>query len=344
MDTNERIEIVLLKARLESTASVRRELQKRKWKVIPHDSTIRNIYRKFLATGSVHNAPKSGRPSIGSTKKDEIAEHFTENPRSSLRHAANDLHVSHTTIDKVLRYDLKMHPYKIQVTQQLHEEDHALRISMCEDLLEKIKNDVNFLRNIIFSDEATFRLNGCVNRHNCRIWGIEKPTETHQKSQSSPKINVWMGLSSTRIYGPHFFDENISGNNYLEMLQNKLLPALREHGYRNRIFQQDGAPAHYARIVRTFLDQHFPGRWLGRCGPMIWAARSPDLSPLDFFVWGFLKNNVYAKKPRDIVELKNLIIHESSKINPQMCTNAVSSFQKRLQLCIDLNGTNVENI
>ena len=41
------------------------------------------------------------------------------------------------------------------------------------------------------------------------------------------------------------------------------------------------------RDVTTFLDETFPGRWVGRGSPTAWPPRSPDLTPLYFFAWGF---------------------------------------------------------
>ncbi|KAJ4438674.1 hypothetical protein ANN_14621 [Periplaneta americana] len=34
-------------------------------------------------------------------------------------------------------------------------------------------------------------------------------------------------------------------------------------------------------------------QWIGRDGTIGWAARSPDLALLDFYVWGHLKSLVY---------------------------------------------------
>ena len=53
--------------------------------------------------------------------------------------------------------------------------------------------------------------------------------------------------------------------------------------------QQDGAPPHYARIVRDFLNERFNNRWIGRGGPVAWPPRSPDQTSPDFYLWGFLK-------------------------------------------------------
>jgi len=54
------------------------------------------------------------------------------------------------------------------------------------------------------------------------------------------------------------------------------------------IFQQDGAPPHRGSHVRWFLDATFPNRWNGRDGPTPWPPRSPDITPLDFFLWGYV--------------------------------------------------------
>ncbi|GFX65720.1 uncharacterized protein TNCV_4094121 [Trichonephila clavipes] len=45
------------------------------------------------------------------------------------------------------------------------------------------------------------------------------------------------------------------------------------------------------------LDITYSGRWIGRQGPVLWHLRSSDLTPLDFFQWGHLKELVY----RDVV-------------------------------------------
>ena len=39
------------------------------------------------------------------------------------------------------------------------------------------------------------------------------------------------------------------------------------------------------------------------------AARSPDLIPCDFFLWGFLKNKVYSTRPQNPEELEKKLEH-----------------------------------
>ena len=66
-------------------------------------------------------------------------------------------------------------------------------------------------------------------------------------------------------------------------------------------FQQDGATRHTAAASRLWLQQRFPGRVISLKEEVQWAPHSPDLSPLDFFLWGYLKNRVYKRQAKDIL-------------------------------------------
>ena len=87
------------------------------------------------------------------------------------------------------------------------------------------------------------------------------------------------------------------------------------------VFQQDGAPPHWGINVRRFLDTMFPERWIGRDGPTLWPARSPDITPLDFFLWDFVKDNVYRTPVPDMVTLKTRICSAIECITEEMLEN-----------------------
>ena len=86
---------------------------------------------------------------------------------------------------------------------------------------------------------------------------------------------------------------------YLRFLQEELPRLLEDVPLNKRghmYFQRDGDPPHSSHDVRNFLNYCFPGRWIGRGSPHNWPARSPDLSPLDYCLWGWMKELVYSVK------------------------------------------------
>jgi hypothetical protein len=76
-------------------------------------------------------------------------------------------------------------------------------------VLENQKVDSNFSK--IFSDEAHFQLDGCVNTQNCWIWGAENPRVIHEKPLHAQRATVWCGFWAGRVIGPYFF-ENVAAN------------------------------------------------------------------------------------------------------------------------------------
>ena len=133
-----------------------------------------------------------------------------------------------------------MKPYSLQLVQALHVGDRRKRTDFCDMLLEDMEDDT--LPRFIFSDEAMFHLSGKVSHNNVRIWGLENPHEIVQHERDSQKISVFSAVSVRKIYGPFFFEGNtVTGNSYLEMLQDWLFPQLNEDS-EDFISQQDGAP------------------------------------------------------------------------------------------------------
>jgi hypothetical protein len=78
-----------------------------------------------------------------------------------------------------------------------------------------------------------------------------------------------------------------TGQVYLNMLRTSILPEIRTLFGNDRFnFQQDGAPPHFHRDVRSYLDENLPGQWIGRRGAVEFPPHSPDLTPFDFCLWG----------------------------------------------------------
>jgi len=120
-------------------------------------------------------------------------------------------------------------------------------------MMQKIDDQPEFHNKIVFSDEATFMLDGSVNRHNMR----------ESKSQYPQKLNVWAAIVGEHIIGPFFIDGNLTAQKYEAMLRDDIVPTVRnifDPDFDSVWFHQDGALPHFVLQVRNFLNNTFPER------------------------------------------------------------------------------------
>lgn len=314
-------------------------------------STVSKILKKFSEVGHVRDNLLH-RSKVSEEVQLNVLLNFQENPHTNSRAVAADHDICHTSVLKYLKIH-KWHPYKVRLVHELNEDDPDRRVEFCANMMARCNADNHFVDRIIFSDEATFTLKGTVNKQNCRYWAPQNPhwmMEAH--TQYPEKVNVWAGIVGDRILGPYFIDGNLTGEKYLELLMD-LVPALVElYPDENRPdapsdtlwFQQDEAPPHYQRNVRDYLNDIFPGRWIGRRGVIEWPARSPDLTPLDYFLWGYLKSKVYFNRPATIETLKERIRNEIRTITPEMIQNVKQEFIHRLAYCQEVDGIQFEHL
>ncbi|GFU68595.1 uncharacterized protein TNCV_3624161 [Trichonephila clavipes] len=192
----------------------------------------------------------------------------------------------------------------------IHQNDHQARRRFVEWAQNEIAVVPDFHKRILFSDEAHFWLNGYVNKQNCRIWSEANPQVYVETPLHPEKLTVWCALWAGGIIGPYFF-KNDEGHNELW-------------------FQQDGATCHTARATIDLLKDTFGDRLISRFGPVNWPPRSCDLTPLDYFLWGYVKSLVYADKPETLDHLEDNIRRVIADIRPQMLEKVLENWTSRL--------------
>ncbi|GFW31753.1 putative transposable element [Trichonephila clavipes] len=189
----------------------------------------------------------------------------------------------------------------------------------------------DFHKRILFSDEAHFWLNGYVNKQNCRIWSEANPQVYVETPLHPEKLTVWCALWAGGIIGLYFFknDEGhnvtVNGDRYRAMITNFSFPELNNHDVQELWFQQDGATCHTARATIDLLKDTFGDRLTSRFGPVNWPPRSCDLTPLDYFLWGYVKSLVYADKPQTLDHLEDNIRRVIADIRPQMLEKVIEN-------------------
>ncbi|GFX46748.1 transposable element Tc3 transposase [Trichonephila clavipes] len=214
----------------------------------------------------------------------------------------------------------------------IHQNDHQARRRFVEWAQNEIAVVPDFHKRILFSDEATFWLNGYVNKQNCRIWSEANPQVYVETPLHPEKLTVWCALWADGIIGPYFFknDEGhnvtVNGDRYRAMITNFFIPELNNHDIQELWFQQHGATCHTARATIDLLKDTFGDRLISRFGPVNRPPRSCDLTPLDYFLWGYVKSLVYAGKPQTLDHLEDNIRRVIADIRPQMLEKVIENW------------------
>ncbi|GFT65337.1 DUF4817 domain-containing protein [Trichonephila clavipes] len=105
------------------------------------------------------------------------------------------------------------------------------------------------------------------------------------------------------------------------MITNCFIPELNNHYLQELWLQQDGATCHTARATIDLLKDTFGDRLISRFGPVNLPSRSCDLTPLDYFLWGYVKSLIYADKSQTLDHFEDNIHRVIADIRPQMLEN-----------------------
>lgn len=219
--------------------------------------------------------------------------------------------------------------------QELLRPDYEKRVQYCNWFNQNLNND-EMLDSSFFSDEAWFHLTGYVNKQNYRMWSAEAPGEFLQTPLHPIKIGVWIAMSRRRIIGPIFFEDTITADRYITIL-NRFINELHDDELRQGYFQHDNAPAHTALRTRQYLQQFYDDRIIA------FPPRSPDLTALDYFLFGYLKNTIYRTPLHTLQELKDAITAACANITVQQLQNVFNSMKRRVGCCINNNGAHFEH-
>ncbi|GFY32377.1 uncharacterized protein TNCV_3558851 [Trichonephila clavipes] len=224
----------------------------------------------------------------------------------------------------------------------IHQNDHQARRRFVERAQNEIAVVPDFHKRILFSDEAHFWLNGYVNKQNSRIWSEANPQVYVETPLHPEKLTVWCALWAGGILQGH--NVTVNGDRYRAMITNCFIPELSNHDVQELWFQQDGATCHTARAAIDLLKDTFGDRLISRYGPVNWSTRSCDLTPLDYFLCGYVKSLVYADKPQTLDHLEDNIRHVIADIRPQMLEKVIENWTSRLDYIRASRGSHMKEI
>ncbi|GFX32843.1 putative transposable element [Trichonephila clavipes] len=147
---------------------------------------------------------------------------------------------------------------------------------------------------------------------------IHKCMSKHRYIQKNLLFGALYGLVESFFKNDEGHNVTVNADRYRTMITNFFIPELNNHDVQQLWFQQDGATCHTDRATIDLLKDTLGDRLISRFGPVNWPPRSCDLTPLDYFLWGYVKSLVYADKPQTLDHLEDKIRHVIADIRPQM--------------------------
>ena len=128
------------------------------------------------------------------------------------------------------------------------------------------------------------------------------------------------------------------------MLNEFLFTKIEEEDIGNIWFQQNGATCHTAEATLDVLRPIFEDRIISPRADVVWAPRSCDLTPLDYYLWGAVKDKCYADKPETIDALKDNICEAIGEIQLHTIDNVLKNWTDRVGYCMASQGSHLNKI
>jgi inhibitor of nuclear factor kappa-B kinase subunit alpha len=329
-----------------------KEFPQKGWKL----RGLNYLLKRLRETGTTDRLPGSGRPRTSRTAENidavnDLVLSQDDAPRThkTTRQIARELVISQRSVGRIIHEDLQLKCLKKRRAQELTAMNCETRLDRSRQLLRKYPSyAVDF---IFFTDEKVFTVAPPVNLQNDRVYApvatkkrdIVADRLLRTRSTFSKSVMVSVAVSKLGCTGLIFVEPGVkvNGQYYREfLLSDQLLPAIRRIAGDIYTFQQDSAPAHRARETIELLQRETPDF----ITPDLWPPNSPDLSPVDYRIWGILQERVYRKSVKDVDELKLRLIEAWSGIQQSVIDHAIDQWRVRLNACVKAKGKHFEHM
>jgi len=243
-----------------------------------------------------------------------------------------ELNVSKSTVSRTLASSGIFQYVKMNKAPQLTEAHKHARVAWGTKYAST--SDDTWAKTI-FSDEKKWNLDGPDGLK--YYWHCRRndPKAAFSRQKGGGSVMVWGAFHANGTSELVFLEGNQCADDYVQTLEDHLLPVIRHQIRRGAIFQQDNASIHTARTTKAFFKR-------AKIRVMDWPAKSPDLNPIEN-VWGYMAGIVYAcGKQYDTKEELELAIQAAwSNLDPNYLRRLSQGMKKR---CLDVYKANGEHI
>jgi hypothetical protein len=198
-------------------------------------------------------------------------------------------------------------------------------------------------KEILFTDENIFTVEETLNKQNDRVYARSSKEAYElvlriERSHCPASVMVWLG----DVTSLHFCEKGGKTvvRNYQRNILTNVVEPLNQNVFRNRpwIFQQDSAPAHEAKTMQQWLENHVPEF----ISSEHWPSASPDLNALDCKLWSVLEGMVCTRRLHNLESLKQVLLEAVGNFPMDVVHVAIGPWPNRLQGCIQADGGRFE--
>ncbi|KAL1115595.1 hypothetical protein AAG570_005885 [Ranatra chinensis] len=254
-----------------------------------------------------------------------LQEQVLKNPGIGIRALSREMNVAASTMKLALNEDLRYYSYKRCKGQLLTEEAREKRLINAKKLLSKVKHPAEK-----------------------NLWLASSTKDIPRVMQTKfPQTVMVLGCVSSEgdLMPPHFFREGLrlTSDGYVELLNTVVKPWIRRvvDGM-PYVWQQDSAPRHTSRKSQKWLSENF----YDFTSPNVWPPNSPDLNPIDYFVWGGVEKDT-DRTPSNTKAINwawDKIKTVFAAFPGETVASACSRFQSRIEAVIDANAEGVTSM
>jgi transposase len=304
---------------------------------VPALPTIYKWHARFCnGRTDLSDDPRSGRPKK-SDLADAIASMLQERPFVSCKIIARHFRVAKSTCLQILHNDLGMKKFHLQwVPHHLDPIQKQNRVSTSSQLLTLLQAEAEEeFAHVITGDESWFFLH----YSHDSMWAESADQLPVRVKQTIDTEKCLISILWS-VNGIHSLLDIPKGESYNSaFFCNAVIPSLvenicsqsRRKSLRGLYLHLDNARPHNSRESNECLKATKAKR-------IIHPAYSPDLAPSDFFLFGFLKQEIQGLILPDRESLKSAIIEIFSKIDRNMLISAFQDWMTRLQWVITNKG------